>query len=239
MEELIFFAVIIFFSILESIARSRKAKQQSEQGPPTTAEPERFEWAQTPPWEREVPEQEFETRPRELEQTSWDDDLATYDEDPSYDDRIVRDEAASREEGRPATADTAADIWAEIAGLAAGRTPSRTSRLPLPDYVPTRPAPPVRRVPVPVQRPRETRVAIPTPRPEGVDEHRIHLAHAGYGTDPSGRAPSEQDLLYAQRERLGPDAAAARALLRGSPSSLRQAVILHEVLGPPASTRHL
>ena len=105
----------------------------------------------------------------------------------------------------------------------------------MPDYAPPRPTQPVR--PVPVQRPSETRVAVPAPRPERVAEHAIHLAHAGYGTDPSERGLSEQDRLYALRERLGPDAAAARALLHGSTSNLRQAVILHEVLGPPASLR--
>ena len=62
----------------------------------------------------------------------------------------------------------------------------------------------------------------------------MHLAHAGYGTDPSERAPSEQDGLDPLARTLSSDARAIRVqLLSDSASALRQAIILQEVLGPP------
>lgn len=238
MEELIFFAVIIFLSILESIARSRKAKRQREEGG-APDEGEQFEWAQKAPWEAEPPRhEEPRYEPATYEEPTTSRELPSYDDDRSYDDRIVREEAVTQEDARASlerdAEQTAADIWAEISGLAAGRAPQRTTRAPLPGYAPARPTPGVRRPPV--RRPRETRLSVPEPRPPEVEEHRIHLAHMGYGTDPSERAPSEQDLL-GREEWHNPDAAWARAHLRGSASSLRRAVILQEVLGPPASMR--
>lgn len=240
MDELIFFAVIIVLSILESIARSRKARRQGREGVPPTTEAERFEWAQTPPWEREAPEPEYELAgsaddalPEEGRRTY--DEEPSYDEELSYDERAVLEDTRGREEApaapERAPADVAAELWAEITGLATGRAPARTSRLPVPGNAPAR----VQRFPLPAQRPPETRAAAPARR--AGDEHVVHLAHAGYGTDPSERGPSEQDRLYARRERLGPDAEGARALLHGSPATLRQAFILHEVLGPPVSMR--
>ena len=74
------------------------------------------------------------------------------------------------------------------------------------------------------------------PRP--YQEHRAHRAHDDYGTDPSERAPSEQDGLDPLARHLGADAAAVRARLRSrDTSALRQAIILQEVLGPPAVLR--
>jgi hypothetical protein len=107
------------------------------------------------------------------------------------------------------------------------------------DYAPHRPLP-VERKPAPVARPAQSTYAAVArrPLPERIEEqHVVHLAHVGYGTDPSERALSEQDVLYAQVDRLGADAAAARRMLLSGGASLRQAVILHEVLGPPASMR--
>ena len=71
MEELIFFAVIIFFSILESIARSRKGKAGGEADGPL---PDPVEW---------------ETRLPDLEpgrSSGGGDEAEAYDDDPSYDD---------------------------------------------------------------------------------------------------------------------------------------------------------
>jgi hypothetical protein len=66
----------------------------------------------------------------------------------------------------------------------------------------------------------------------------VHLAHAGYGTDPSSRAPSEQDGLDPLARRLSADQAAVREQLRRrGHHGLRQAVILQDILGPPASMR--
>ena len=235
MDGLIFFAVIIFFSIIESISRSRKAQRKREgEGP---AEPELFEWAQTPQ-ERA--------------------DLPTYDDDRSYDEAHEGDDDDPREpapDGVGMTgAEVAADIWAEIRALGLGAIEERTEPTPSiprqspPLPVPLRPAESARTPrPAPLPRPlpkpsakeegrasaREGRGA---PRPH--QEHRAHRAHEDYGTDPSERAPSEQDGLDPLAEHLGADAAAVRAQLRShDASALRRAIILQEVLGPPAVLR--
>ncbi|MBT8488757.1 MAG: hypothetical protein KJO65_08055 [Gemmatimonadetes bacterium] len=83
MEELIFFAVIIFFSILESIARSRRAKKGEGQADGPLPDPGE--------WEARFPE-------LELGRTSLpgDDDLPTYDDDPSYDDMLEQQRVEQR-----------------------------------------------------------------------------------------------------------------------------------------------
>ena len=68
--------------------------------------------------------------------------------------------------------------------------------------------------------------------------HSIHDAHIGFGTDPSSRPASEQDGLDPLAEKLSEDAKAIRSMLSSQGRhALRQAVILHEVLGPPAAMR--
>ena len=68
-------------------------------------------------------------------------------------------------------------------------------------------------------------------------EHYVHLSHAGYGTDPSSRAPSEQDGLDPLAEFLDSDGAAVRQQLFGGRAALRRAFVLKEVLGPPKALR--
>ena len=71
-----------------------------------------------------------------------------------------------------------------------------------------------------------------------VASHRVHLAHAEYGTDPSERSRSEQDGLDPLARTLSADAKAIRGqLLSNSASALRRAIILQEVLGPPKAMR--
>ena len=247
MEELIFFAVIIFFSIVESIARKKKAGRTEGSGgapPPAPSEPleQQFEWANNPP------------------------DLPTYDEDPSYDEQLSYDEygegapqprhAAPRETSRSSSADTMlpGGLLEELAGLAgkleaeqervrAEAQRERASTVQTPKQSPPLPAPTTTsssrtRVPAP---PRSR-----TPRSKVLDrsagrqgpEHRVHEAHAGYGTDPSERARSEQDGLDPLKWELSKDARAVRAqLLSRGDSALRQAVILQEVLSRPVSMR--
>ncbi|MGE0159139.1 MAG: hypothetical protein AB7T31_06960 [Gemmatimonadales bacterium] len=260
MEQLIFFGVIIFLSIVESIARSRK---QPKGGPLPEMPPE---------WEAERAEQARRQRTprRPLPRT----DLPTYDQDTSFDARATAeversyDEVASSEEERRkrmASSESMIpqDLWEEIAGLAQAKVdrPAPGQR----PAAPKRPQPPVqqrtqpRTVPKPqrpVQRGGATQPTSPLakpraqtpPRPvlpraaepavEGAAAHAVHLSHAGYGTDPSGRAPSAQDGLDPIVRALDPDAAAVREQLRaGGVHALRQALILQEVLGPPASTR--
>lgn len=220
MEELIFFAVIIFFSIIESIARSRKQKrrQAEESGDlPELPEPERSgRTPDRPPPRREVP---------------------TYDEQPSYDDRAQGDTGTRPQPtaSGPPSSDVLlpGDLLAELERLAGKKQEERRARtLELPKEsppIPTRapvPAPP-RRAPLPSKAPKKAPV-----------EHVIHLSHAGYGTDPSSRPRSAHDTLDPLAEKLGADAEAVRRKLRSrSASELRQAIILHEVLGPPVGLR--
>ena len=227
MDGLIFVGVIILISIIESMSRSRKAQRKLQDEAPT--EPERFEWAQTPPWEADLP---------------------TYDEDSSYDDAEEEDDDAQERpiSERPVTApdgagltgaEVAADIWAEITGLAIGRVeqgPARARSIPrqsppLPERT-ARSAPSPRPLPQPPAPEVQDRPGPPRPR----EEHRVHLAHAEYGTAPSERAPSEQDGLDPLSTHLGADLAAMRVrLLSHDASALRQAIVLQEVLGPPAA----
>ena len=148
--------------------------------------------------------------------------VPTYDSLPSYDDEYER---ADRPSGSSSEGMIPADIWEEIAGLARGRLPEPT---PTPEPEPA---------PEPVEYlPRRSVERIPA-RP--VETHRVHRAHAGYGTDPSSR-----EALGAGRPRsaavgqLSRDARTVRRQLRGGAAgALRQAVILQEVLGPPAAMR--
>jgi len=249
MEQLIFFGLIIFFSIIESVARSKKKKGQGPlpEIPPELGQPTR---AERRPRSRPQP------RPTEI---------PSYDADPSFDDEGVRnaeasfDESKARdalEKGRTRSSESMipAEIWDEIAGMTrepARQEPSATPR-PRPTPQP-KPAPGPKRAPSP-QRPRPSaeprRAPQPTPpakratilaseaAPEGVAAHAIHRSHAEYGTDPSARAPSAQDGLDPLARVLGEDAAVVRGQLRSHGArALRQAVILHEVLGPPAADR--
>ena len=76
MEQLIFFAILIVLSIVDSLARRKKRLEQggaSAPSPPVERDSE--------PWTEKVP---------------WEDDVPTYDEDPSYDDHIT-EHASARE----------------------------------------------------------------------------------------------------------------------------------------------
>jgi hypothetical protein len=99
-----------------------------------------------------------------------------------------------------------------------------------------------RRAPLPSKAktpaPQRATILAPEPATEGVSAHGVHESHVGYGTDPSARAPSAQDRLDPLARVLSADASAVRGQLRSQGAhALRQAVILHEVLGPPASER--
>lgn len=277
MEELIFFAVIIFFSILESIARSRKAKEggEVEEGSSSGAE------VRLPDRGAPAPD-------------ASDGDLPTYDEDPSYDEMARREreererkrrEAARRRERavegyhapergdrggeRPSPSETAeprrpssetmlpGDLLEQLEALARGRqtrqpqrgrtpTPEPGERPPTVD-APTRSPP----LPTPIEErevgsgrrssgPVGSTAPVGSRTPIGATpiEHRVHRSHAGYGTDPSSRARSEQDGLDPLAERMDADAVEVRRqLLGGGRPALRAAMVLKEVLGPPLALR--
>jgi hypothetical protein len=207
MEEFIFFAVIIFFSIIESIARSRKQKRAGE-----LPEGDRPEMPVPAEWDRELPDFEF----------------PTYDADPSYDDELAAGASSSGGATRPRPDRPSSEemlpgeLLEELARLA-GRAPEPTARTlevpkespPLPHPAPTRPA----RTPraPPVARPLPQR-AVPN-RASSRGEHRIHKSHAGYGTDPSTRAKSLQDDLDPLAQYLSEDAKAVRGQLRSKKTS--------------------
>ncbi len=218
MEELIFFGILILFSILESISRRRKAKARGDAEEP--GELEAPEWQPHPPWEDELP---------------------TYDADGSYDD------AAEEVGPRPdrARSGSAADLWAELAGLATGThggPEARTRSIPrqsppLPD------SPPVEARQQPVLSERQSavprRLARHPLEPVATEaEHPVHRAHLGFGTDPSSRAPSEQDVLAGLPPPRHARSVAVRAQLRSHKASqLREAILLKEVLEPPVALR--
>ncbi len=234
MEELIFFAVIIVFSIIESIARSRQ-KKRGPQVPETPAE-----WQWEPEKEASPDRVTYEAESGFDEEPSVE-ERPTFDADPSFDDVVSTRrprpldevEPPHRAERAPVSSSESmipAELWEEIAGLGRVRTPvpaetgSRTPR-PLP----------TRTLPTRTARPLTTRAPRPAPAPE---VHVVHQAHVGFGSDPSERARSEQDGLDPLARRLSADASAVRQQLRmGGRHALRQAVILYEVLGPPVSTR--
>ena len=155
MDELIFFAVIIFFSVVESIARSRKKKKAGAEAPgeslPGLPDPSE--------WEPKRPEPRVE--------------LPTYDDDPSYDDRYQpRSREGRSREGRsraghaPATPPTRqdggatrpsseemlpGDLLEELSRMA-GRLQERQARpLEIPKESPPLPEPAVPRTPPPTR----------------------------------------------------------------------------------------
>lgn len=234
MEELIFFGLIIIFSILDGLARKKKGQSG---GLPET------EWEPAPGERRggEGPGQRTASRPPGPP-------LPTYDDDPSYDDRWAGREwddpripGAPRPEytrpyeprgdAAPTTSEgmVPADLWAEIGALARGeRTDVEAYRPPEAEEEPTSPHP----VPAPVPPP----AALRRPLKVAESEHAIHRAHLGFGTDPSSRAPAVAPRTSVEEPHA--DALAVRRMLIGGGSALRQAVILQEVLGKPVSLRN-
>ena len=250
MDELIFFAVIIFFSIIESIARCRKKMRQGAEAPD-----ESFPLPDPSEWETKLPD---------LEKRS---ELPTYDEDPSYDDRYQpRSRAGRSREGRSREGHTPpdratrptpersrssseellpGDLLEELAKMAGKIQEREATPLELPRESPPLPQPAEARAPRPIPdrartaQPARSRLPVRAPRSVPArPEHRVHLAHAGYGTDPSERPKSFHDTLDPLAQQLSADARAVRAQLRSQDTSaLRQAFILREVLGEPRGMR--
>jgi len=255
MEQLIFFLVLIFFSIIESVARRRK--QNEGEGPidSTSADPggaDRDEYARA-------------QRARV--------DLPTYDEEPSYDDLATAGGTVPSSTPDGSAPDQPSSrtmlpggLLEQLAGIAAKVEAERQRMeraevdVPVEDDA-THSADEERvrqqRRWVESQARREARAReredrsraksaerarTPTYQRRGparpVASHRVHRAHAEYGTDPSERSRSEQDGLDPLATTLSADAKAIRGqLLSNSASALRQAIILQEVLGPPKAMR--
>jgi hypothetical protein len=233
MDGLVFLVVIVVFSLLEGVLRKQKAAQQarlSGQAP----DDGQYEPAQDGQLEDGryglVQDEQFE---------------ATYDGEPAYDDdRPSYNEADDIQEyssqytetppSKPAPSETLIpkDVWEELAALVAGAQPQASDL--------EQPAPPAPRAETTAVARTET-TAVTQRATRGLttsQEHIVHGAHVGYGTDPSQRAPSEQDGLDPLAEHLGVDAGAVRQLFASRDShALRQAIILQEVLGLPSAFR--
>jgi hypothetical protein len=201
MNELIFFGIIILFSILDSVLKKQKKKAE-ESG--RLAAPE-------------------ESSP-----------------EPRPEPRVEREALGVPQDMVPA------DVWAEIAELARGGRPQeRWSQGGAPTYVPAPVPPSTLPEPTPARVGRDTGRARGRPEPVGrgsravtMPGEAVHQTHRDYGTDPSKRAASEQDGLDPLAESLSADAREVRGMLSsGSGHRLRQAFILHELLGAPAAMK--
>lgn len=234
MGELVFFAVIILFTILEAIAKRRKQREAGEDG----AE-EDENWTPAPVERQPKPKADREPRVERGSRSS------------SSTDRGMPERGAGREE-RSETM-IPADLWEEIAGLAKGEVPRPRQPEPSKGKTPTKGKTPRRWKPGPFDDESASLETLEVERieddirpvrtytgarvPSSADAHPVHRSHHGYGTDPSERAPSEQD--WRPTERANRNAKRVRAMLRGSEGTdaLKQAVILREVLGPPVSMK--
>lgn len=213
MEQLVFIAVLILFSILDAVAKKKRQQQmeEAEEGAPEGAR-EEAEWAPLP-----GADPHRDGRPGAS--------LPPYA--GSY--RGQGGDAPSTAEGM-----VPADIWEEIGALARGEP------VPEPEPASDVPSEPPR-TPGPGERP-ELPARIPTTSPirreqvgrYEVGSHPVHASHADYGTDPSQRAPSMAPRSGAPGRRAREVRA---ALVEGGPEAARRAVILQEVLGKPLAYR--
>jgi hypothetical protein len=232
MDGLVFLVVIVVFSLLEGVLRKKKAAQQARL---SGQAPDDGQYGPTQDGQLEdgrygLVQEQFE---------------ATYDGEPSYDDDPpAYDEAHGILEysnqyteappSKPAPSETLIpkDVWEELAALVSGAQPQASDL--------ERPAPPAPRAETTAVARTET-TAVTQRATRGLTtrpEHIVHDAHAAYGTDPSQRAPSEQDGLDPLAEHLGADARAVHQLFASRDShALQQAIILQEVLGLPAAFR--
>ena len=128
----------------------------------------------------------------------------------------------------------------------AGRLQEQEAKpLELPRESPPLPQPVERRARTPASdrsrtaQPSRSRLPVRAPRSVPArPEHRVHQAHAGYGTDPSERPKSFHDTLDPLAQHLSADARAVRDQLRSqNAGALRRAFILREVLGEPLGMR--
>jgi len=227
-EQLIFVGIILFFSVLEAIARRGRERRGAE--PPA---PE--DWP-APGEPRRVPE----VRPRpESARPTPTGGLPTYDDEPSFDERILDEtpRPQARPESQGSEGMVPADVWEEILALARGGGPPQAPR---PAQRPAPPAPP--RPPAPGPRaptPRARRPTVPPSKAKPAGEraepvHPVHLTHPKMGTPVKDRltAPAAPPSRSVSR-----DARAALDAISAGHASLRRAVLLAEVLGPPAALR--
>ena len=262
MEQLIFVGIIVLFTVLEAVARKNRAKQGGGEGVPLPEEPHR----QRPePRPRSEAQTRGGAIPRSYDPDLSVDD-ATREEEVRRRREPATSEASAMEPARARSGSEGlipADVWEEIQRMARGDLPEGET-LPPPGSVPAprqprvpQSRPPGRQKPSP-SRPRPSgkagssqRAGAPTaqsrtgkglgrPAPERVEVAPALEGTAGHpirrasGTAPSQRAgfaPGGHPAAAPAR------AVAIRRLLTAERASLRQAVILQELLNPPPGLR--
>jgi len=147
----------------------------------------------------------------------------------------ARRRAASRRSGAPRVGTSedviVPELWEEIKKLARGRGV---------ETLPERP----REVPARVERPprqgprRAAPVAAHPTAPAPAPVHPVHKTHPLMGKPlAERRSPLDAPLTAASRHPSSQEVKDVRAMLGGGPDALRRAVMLEEVLGPPAAMR--
>ena len=212
MEELIFFGVIILFSILDAIAKKKRQQAGEVEAP----EPEGWQDPEegVTPWEPPIPKDP-------------DGDGIPGSPRPEYT-RSYGERGASGPGSSEGMVPT--DIWEEIGALARGE------REPAPDPEPE----PWEVSPAPREEPARERLPATSPIRRSqvgqreVGSHPVHRSHAGYGTDPSERPTSLPPRSGGPSREVR---AVRAALVEGGPRLARQAVILREVLDKPLAYR--
>ena len=224
MDGLVFIVVIVLFSLLEGVLRKQKAAQQarlSGQAPDDgQSEDGRYGLVQ---------DEQFEAT-YGGEPSYGDGQPSSYDDDHDITEYSNPHEAAQPSAQPPSEQLIPKDVWEELAALVSGAQPGSEQ--------PEALSPPhtdsvavTRTDPGAVTRPDSY-------QPTSKKEHIVHSSHRGYGTDPSSRAPSEQDGLDPLAEHLNEDVEQVHELfLSRDPHALRRAVMLQEVLGLPAAFR--
>jgi hypothetical protein len=243
-EQLIFIGVILAFSVLEAIARGIKQRKQRQGGSPVPMPEEPAAEAKPRHWEQwrggrgEVQEQEVPTYDSELKDEVFDELRGGP--------RARRGEPVSSEDLIPP------EVWEEILGMSPGGRPApregpRTP--PLPRRAPperpartARPAPqarPPRSPPRPERRPAAegtptrpaTKAAAPSLPPPPVPRPAARLP-----TTRLAEGRRELEVTRSAGSAVAQEVLAARQMLKAR-GSLREAAILLEVLGTPASLR--
>ncbi|MEX2465357.1 MAG: hypothetical protein WD995_00515 [Gemmatimonadota bacterium] len=215
MNELIFFAVIILFTIIEAISKARKKRAEGAEGG-EGGEEAGGEVSDRERLARRSGPHEREDEPSEtmIPADIWEE---------------IAGLGQGRREPEPEPEPTE---WAPAPQPTPAPRP-KPAPAPTPSYESESPRgytplPKTHRTPAP------TLSRIPATKEM---EHRMHRLHPELGTDPSERTPSEQD--WRPEARQNRNAKRVRAMLRGSEGTdaLKQAFILREVLGPPTAMK--
>lgn len=259
MEQLIFVGIILLFAVLEAVARKNKQRQGQGEGVPEA--PDREPEVALP---RPRPAPTRGTVPRSHDEDPSFDEAAKGDEGRMRPEPAAERAAPlGQEDAITRTSSEGlipAELWEEIQVLARGGQPQELER---PKPVPAQKPAPARRpkapgrppAPAPAHRktapasrtgtlaPSRPAVRKPVQTPshgpeapatvEGTPDHPVHLSHAAFGTPVVSRAGSPEGVV--RRSAAGPES--VRKLLVGGRASLRQAMILQDVLGPPVSLR--